>query len=73
MALSNPCADALVEILNLCEQTLTALREHEERHITAPLADKYRHSRLQKRANIVRQFVLIQGGLSSEVRQSSAG
>ena len=73
MALSSPCAEALVEILSLCEQTLTALREHEERHMTTPLADKYRHSGLQQRANIVRQFVLLQGGLSRELRQSSAG
>jgi hypothetical protein len=72
MAPSSTCAEALVEILNLCEQTLTALRKHEETHVATGPADKYRQSRLQKRANFAR-LVLIEGGLSNEIHSSRVG
>jgi hypothetical protein len=71
MGQSGTCAEALVDILSLCEQTLTALREPDDKRPTAALADKYRQLRPQKRANFVRQFVLIQGGLSREMQDSS--
>ncbi len=68
MGPSITCAEALVEILNLCEQTLTALGRHEEGSLSATPADKYCRTRHHKNTNIVRQFVLIQGGLASESR-----
>jgi len=68
MGQSITCAEALIEILNLCEQTLTALGRHEEGLISTPPADKYRHPGRYKSANVVRRFVFIQGGLTNESR-----
>lgn len=66
------CDQALIEILNLCEQTLTALRRYEEEFNSPSKADKFSLPRRQKRAISAPRFVLIQGGLSTDTKQSGA-
>lgn len=61
-------ADALLEILVLCEQTLTALRPIGDGAETSPSMDNFSQSRRGKNASTTRPFVLIQGGLSSRSR-----
>jgi hypothetical protein len=63
MGPSITCAEALVEILNLCEQTLTALRRRPVQLGLNPSADKYRRIRRHRDANIGHRLVLLHGGL----------
>jgi len=63
MAPSIPCAETLVEILNLCEQTLKALRTRRAQLGLSGSTDKYRRVRCQRDTNIGRQLILLQGGL----------
>jgi hypothetical protein len=70
MGPSITCAEALVEILSLCEQTLTALRRRPVQLGLNPSADKYRRIRRHGDANIGRQMVLLQGGLGKQAPAS---
>jgi hypothetical protein len=56
--------DALVEILDLCEQTLTAVEVYDGESPSYRFSDKTSQSRQQTRANGARRFLLIQGGLA---------
>ena len=68
MARSSTSADALIEILNLCEQTLTALEPDARANPNTPQADKAGDSKQLHG----RQFVLIRGGLAKESGQSKS-
>jgi hypothetical protein len=68
---ANTSADVLIEILNLCEQTLTALSPHGEGTESAPSMDNFSKSRRGKSAISARPFALIQGGLSSRSRAAA--
>jgi hypothetical protein len=60
-------AEALIEILNLCEQTLTALKaDYDE----AQAEHNRRQERLRS-AKLVRQLFLIKGGLYGTDQQVS--
>lgn len=61
---------ALIEILDLCEQALTAIRSCGERLIPEPMTDKYRQSWRNTRVKLDRNFVLIHGGLGSKPNPS---
>ena len=61
-------AETLVEILNLCEQTLTALRRRPVQLGLNSSADKYRRIRRPRDANIGSRLVLLQGGLGKQAR-----
>ncbi len=63
--------DALVEILDLCEQTLTAVEVYDDKSPSYRFSDKTSQSRQQTRANVVRRLILIQGGLSVSLRRSN--
>ena len=65
MGQASSSVEALIELLDLCEQALTAVRSCGERLIPEPMADKYRHSRHNTRVKLDRNFVLIRGGLAS--------
>ncbi len=62
MVPSIPCAEALVEILSLCEQTLTALHPRRARRESNLPADKYCRTRRHSGANFGRKLILLQGG-----------
>lgn len=70
MGRANTSADALIEILSLCEQTLTALKLPDDGPDYPPVMDKFSHTRQWKRANIASKFVLIRGGLYSRTRDA---
>jgi len=70
MRQASSSVEALIEILDLCEQALTAVRNCGERLIPEPLADKYRQSLQNTRVKLDRNFVLIRGGLASESNPS---
>lgn len=60
---STTSTGALIDILNLCAETLTSLRSKEEDGATATRPDKIRFA--GQRANTGTHLVLIPGGLSS--------
>ena len=62
--------DALVEILSLCEQTLTALNPDHDRDI--PVAQSNKASQFTLGKNRGRRLVLIPGGLSTANRGATA-
>jgi hypothetical protein len=64
MGQTNPSTDALVEILTLCEQTLTALNSDPGGQMATRQTDKAGRLRNGTRTNIAPRLVLIQGGLS---------
>ena len=70
MARSSTGTDALIEILNLCEQTLTALEPDPFVKPDTLQADKASDSRQLPCAKVGRQFVLIRGGLAKDSGQS---
>jgi predicted component of type VI protein secretion system len=70
MRQASSSVEALIEILDLCEQALTAVHNCDERLIPEPLADKYRQSLQNTRVKLDRNFVLIRGGLASESNPS---
>jgi hypothetical protein len=72
MGRSNTSTDALVELLSLCEQTLTALQPDSDRDTSVAQSDKANHSRYGKRASIGPRLVLISGGLSMINRGATA-
>ena len=72
MRQTSSSVEALIEVLDLCEQALTAIRNVGERLIPEPLADKYRQSRQNTPVKFDRKFVLIHGGLSSQLSPLSA-
>jgi hypothetical protein len=57
-------AEALVEILNLCEQTLTALKGDDDNALRPQQSDQNRRQEPRRSTNFVRQLFLIRGGLS---------
>jgi hypothetical protein len=65
MRQASSSVEALIEVLDLCEQALTSIRNAGERLIPEPLADKYRQSRQNTRVKFERNFVLIPGGLTT--------
>lgn len=69
MRQASSSVEALIEILDLCEQALTSIRNAGERLIAEPLADKYRQSLHKTRVD--RNFVLIRGGLYTESNRSN--
>jgi len=73
MGQASSSVEALIEILDLCEQALTAIRTCGERLIAEPMADKYRQSWRTRRAKLDRNFVLIRGGLDSQASLSNRG
>jgi len=62
-------AEALVEILNLCEQTLSALKTDYEERLRAKPFDQNRRQEQRRSTNLVRHLWLIRGGLSDTDRQ----
>jgi len=70
MRQASSSVEALIEILDLCEQALTSIRNAGERLIPEPLADKYRQSLHKTRVKFDRNFVLIRGGLSTRTNPS---
>jgi hypothetical protein len=65
-------ADALIEILDLCEQTLTAVCQRDEASAQLWPSDKSSQSRQQMCGNVTRRLVLIQGGLPGNVQHPNA-
>jgi hypothetical protein len=65
-------AEALVEILTLCEQTLTALGADYDNCLSARQTDQNGREARRCSTKIVRQLFLIEGGLSRKDRQFSA-
>lgn len=61
--------DALLEILELCEQTLAAIRPREEGLAQRPASDKSSQSSRRMRANVARHLILIQGGSTANLQQ----
>jgi hypothetical protein len=55
-------AEALIEILSLCEQTLTALTPQAESTALPPPSDTIRRQKFPRRANVNRRLWLIKGG-----------
>lgn len=72
MGRASTSADALIEILDLCEQTLTAVCQFDEASPQHWPSDKSSQSRQQMRANVARRLVLIQGGLPGDVQRPNA-
>jgi hypothetical protein len=70
MRQASSSVEALIEILDLCEQALTAIRNTGERLIPEQPADKYRQSWQNTRVKFDRNFVLIRGGLSTRTDRS---
>ena len=68
MGRMNTSADALIEILDLCEQTLTAVCQRDEASAQLWPSDKSSQSRQQMCGNVTRRLVLIQGGLPGNVQ-----
>jgi hypothetical protein len=64
-------AEALVEILNLCEQTLTALKADYDEALRAQQSDQNRRQERLRSAKLVRQLFLIKGGLYGTDQQVS--
>jgi hypothetical protein len=72
-------AEALIEILNLCEQTLTALKADYDEALR-PLqtdqnclqSDQNRRQEPRRSTKLVRRLFLIRGGLSRTDQQLSA-
>ena len=71
MGQASSSVEALIELLDLCEQALTAIRSSGERLIPEPMADKYRQSWHNKRVKLDRNFILIRGGLASQSNPSN--
>ena len=65
-------ADALIEILDLCEQTLTIFCPHDDVLSNSRESDKTSQSRQPMRANVARRLVLIQGGLPGDLQHPNA-
>ena len=61
-------AETLVEILTLCEQTLTALRSHYDEDLCGKQSGQNRRQERRRSTNMV----LIRGGLSRKEPQHSA-
>jgi hypothetical protein len=57
-------AEALVEIINLCEQTLTALEGDYERGVRVEESDQNCRQEPPRSTKLVRRLFLIKGGLS---------
>lgn len=72
MARVNTGADALIEILDLCEQALTTLCPGEDHPSNRPASDKTSQARQQMHTNVARRLVLIQGGLPSDFQHPGA-
>jgi hypothetical protein len=71
MARTNTGTDALVEILNFCEQALTALDAHAPEAVALPQSTGSGLPRRRKRLVPVRRLKLIRGGLSSSIPAGS--
>jgi hypothetical protein len=71
MGQASSSVEALIELLDSCEQALTAIRSCGERLIPEPMADKYRQSWPNRRAKLDRNFVLVRGGLDSQTSPSN--
>ena len=68
----NTSADMLIEILDLFEQTLTAVCIGDDASSQRRPSDKSSQSRQQMRANVARRLTLIQGGLAGNLRHPNA-
>jgi hypothetical protein len=55
-------AEALVEILTLCEQTLTALKSDYDEGLHRQQSDQNRRQEQRRSTNMVRRLFLIRGG-----------
>ena len=64
-------AEALVEILTLCEQTLTALKADYDNSLRANPSDQNRRLERGPSTNVVRHLFLIRGGLAHTDTQLS--
>ena len=62
-------AEALIEILNLCEQTLTSLNEDWVDSAPSFKSDQVRRTEHARRSKFARHLFLIRGGLSKIDRQ----
>jgi hypothetical protein len=72
MGRGNTGADALIEILELCEQALTAVCLSEDATTQQQPVDKSSQSRPQKRTNLARRLILVQGGRAANIRHPNA-
>jgi hypothetical protein len=63
MGKAGTSAEALIELLNLCEQTLTALNGDYADGSRGSKSDQERRSERIRRSKIVRSLYLIKGGL----------
>lgn len=72
MGKSGTSAEALIEILNLCEQTLTALNTDYADVARSHKSDQDRRYERRRRSKFVRRLFLIRGGLSAIDHQPSA-
>jgi hypothetical protein len=71
MGKAGTSAEALIEILNLCEQTLTALKADYDHALVSDQSDQNcRHER-RRSTKYVPRLSLIRGGLSRTDRQLS--
>jgi len=71
MGKAGTSAEALIEILNLCEQTLTALNADYADSARSHKLDQDRLHERRRRSKFVRRLFLIRGGLSGVGHQSS--
>ena len=69
MGRSNTGAEALFEIIRLCEQALMELSPEDNGLEDVALTDKPRQFRRRRSTNIVRRLLLIPGGLSTTTRR----
>ena len=72
MGKTGTSAEALIEILNLCEQTLTALNADSADGGRGDNSDQDRRYERRRRSKFVRRLFLIKGGLFGIDHQSSA-
>jgi len=71
MGKTGTSAEALIEILNLCEQTLTALNADYTDGGRGDNSDQDRRYERRRRSKFVRRLFLIKGGLCADSQQPS--
>ena len=71
MGIAATSAEALIEILNLCEQTLTALRADYDQALVSDQSDQNCRHEPQSSTKLVRHLFLIRGGLYRTDQQLS--
>lgn len=65
-------ADPLIEILDLCEQALTAVSLSDDGFLQRRQSDNATQLRPQKRAIVAPHLILVQGGLAGNIRHPNA-